>query len=225
MMADYPATFELPTKDRMTGLITSAYFSYLLREQLLPATAAEHETLSFFLTDIDGFLQVNQQQGRDAGDKLLTDFASLLRETLPESAVLSRWSGDEFAGALPGIRTDDAFTMLEELRRRAATQFKDSGITCSVGLASVPTDATNEVELIREADQALYVAKNSGRNKISLPLRDTRMITKTSHYTATQLERLSELAQKLGRNEASILREALDDVLKKHNDRFEVASR
>jgi len=60
---------------------------------------------------------------------------------------------------------------------------------------------------------------------VSLPLADSRMITKTSHYTATQLERLSNLARAVKRNEASILREALDDVLKKYNDQFDAARR
>lgn len=74
---------------------------------------------------------------------------------------------------------------------------------------------------MREADQALYIAKTTGRNKVSLPLADSRMVTKTSHYTATQLQRLTQLARMLKRNEASVLREALDDALKKDNDRLE----
>jgi len=72
----------------------------------------------------------------------------------------------------------------------------------------------------READQAVYLAKISGRNKVSLPLSDSHMVTKTSYYTGTQLERLAQLARMVKRNEASLLREALDDVLKKYNDRL-----
>jgi len=72
----------------------------------------------------------------------------------------------------------------------------------------------------RAADQALYLAKETGRNKVALPLADSRMITKTSHYTATQLERLAHLAKTVKRNEAALLREALDDLLKKYNDQL-----
>ena len=64
------------------------------------------------------------------------------------------------------------------------------------------------------------MSKVSGRNKVSLPLSDSRMVTKTSYYTTTQLERLSQLARLVKRNEASLLREALDELLKKYDDRF-----
>jgi predicted signal transduction protein with EAL and GGDEF domain len=148
----------------------------------------------------------------------------VLREVLPEPAVLSRYSGDEYAGALPDTRLDDAFSLAEEVRRRvAALEYPDwpgMRFTCSIGLASYPVNGHSDVELMRAADQALYTAKSTGPNKVSLPLSDSRMITKTSHYTATQLERLSQLAGTVRRNEASLLREALDDLLKKYNDRL-----
>lgn len=145
----------------------------------------------------------------------------------PAIITLARYGGDEFGGALVNTRLDDAFTLLEELRRRvAALAFEDIAnlhLTCSVGLAAFPANGSNDVELMRAADQALYVAKSSGRNKVALPLADSRMITKTSHYTQTHLERLARLAKSLRRNEASLLREALDDVLKKYDDQLKGA--
>ncbi len=225
MTMSYPKTFELPTTDSMTGLLTSAYFRHVLREQLLPHAESSGDLLSIFLFDIDFFLGVNQTHGREAGDRVLTGIASAIQDIVPEEAVLARYSGDEFAGALPDVRLDDAFTLLEEFRRRVAalefTGYPEIRVTCSIGLAAFPANGNNDVELMREADQALYVAKTTGRNKVSLPLADSRMVTKTSHYTATQLQRLTQLARMLKRNEASVLREALDDVLKKYNDRLE----
>ncbi|MDP9351098.1 MAG: diguanylate cyclase, partial [Chloroflexota bacterium] len=219
-----PTTFELPTTDGLTDLLTSAYFRHVLREQTIPRVEASGDPLTVFLFDIDDFLTVNETQGREAGDQVLAGIARTLREIAPEGAVLSRYSGDEFAGALPDVRLDDAFSLLEEFRRRVASLTFEGRpelrVACSVGLAGFPANGGNDVELMRAADQALYIAKSTGRNKVSLPLTDSRMVTKTSHYTATQLERLSQLAKTLQRNEASILREALDDVLKKYNDRL-----
>lgn len=221
---NYPTTFELPTTDSMTGLLTAVYFRHLLREHVLPQAHASGDPCSLFLVDIDNFLGVNQTRGRDAGDQVLLNVTRVLQETMPETAVLTRYGGDEFGGAVPDTRLDDAFTLLEEFRRRVAALmfegYPDVHVTCSAGLAAFPAHGQTDIELMREADQALYVAKATGRNKVALPLADSRMITKTSHYTATQLERLALLAKTLKRNEASILREALDDVLKKYNDQL-----
>jgi diguanylate cyclase (GGDEF)-like protein len=225
----YPATFELPTTDSTTGLVTAPYFRHLLSEELLPQAQKSEEPLSLFLLDIDSFLDINTQYGRDCGDSVVRAVADTLRAVCPETAVISRYGGDEYAVVLPDTRLDDAFTIAEEVRRAVAALRFDcaSGVTltCSMGLASYPTHGNRDVELMREADQALYLAKTTGRNKVSLPLSDSRMITKTSHYTATQLERLAQLARTVKRNEASLLREALDDLLKKYKDRFEAFNR
>ncbi len=225
-MNTYPATFELPTTDGLTGLLVAPYFRHLLREELLPQVSESNEPLSLFLLDTDELLTVNSVHGRESGDRVLADVAGVLRAVMPQSAVLTRYGGDEFGGALPGTRLDDAFSLLEEIRRRVADLvfegLPDLHMTCSVGLAAYPAHGEHEAVLVRAADEALYTAKASGRNKVALPLTDSRMVTKTSHYTSTQLERLAQLAKALGRNEASVLREALDDVLKKYNDRLGV---
>jgi diguanylate cyclase (GGDEF)-like protein len=228
-MTSYPATFEVPTTDALTGLIGSAYFRHLLRDEILPEAGRNGEPLSLCLMDIDSFLKINSEQDRGVADSVLKDTARLMRKTLPETALLVRHGGDEFAMVLPGTRLDDAFTLCEELRRRfAARPFGGElalHLTCSIGLAAFPANGNGDVELLRAADQALFVAKMTGRNKVALPLDDARMITKTSHYTATQLERLAQLAKTVRRNEASLLREALDDLLRKHKDRLEALNR
>lgn len=225
MATAYPQTFELPTTDTLTGLLTPPYFRHLLREELLPHARASDEPVSLFFFDADNFHEMNTTYGHDAGDAVLRGIAATLRETLPETAIIVRHGGDEFGAALPDTWLDDAFTHCEELRRRIAAltfmEYPEAGIRCSIGLAAFPTHATTDHELVREADQALYHAKATGRDKVALPLADSRMITKTSHYTAMQLERLALLAKTLRRNEASVLREGLDDVLKKYRDQFE----
>jgi diguanylate cyclase (GGDEF)-like protein len=220
----FPATFELPTTDSLTGLLSAPYFRHLLREELLPRAREDGEPLSLFLLDVDDFLTVNRAHGREAGDRVLSGVVGALRDALPQAAVLTRYGGDELGGALPGTRLDDAFTLLEEARRRivalSVEGLPELRVTCSAGLAGFPAHGEDEAELVRAADEALFLAKSTGRNKVALPLADSRMVTKTSHYTATQLERLARLAKVLGRNEASVLREALDDALKKYNDRL-----
>jgi diguanylate cyclase (GGDEF)-like protein len=221
---DRPATFELATTDKLTGLLSADYFRHLLRTDVLPDIKQRDEPLSVFLLDLDNFMLLNKQSGHECGDQVLKEVALLLQELAPPDALLVRYSGDEFGGALPEMPIDDAFSLLEELRRRVvAMQLPcavDQPIGCSIGLTGFPAHGQSEVELMRQADEALYVAKTTGRNKVALPPSDSRMVTKTSYYTRTQLERLAQLAKTLKRNEASLLREALDDVLKKYNDRL-----
>jgi diguanylate cyclase len=220
----YPTTFELPTTDSLTDLMSVHYFRHLLRETWLPAAKQQDEPLSLLLFDLDGFYALNHSHGRQLGNRVLQATAQTMREVLPETAKLVRYSGDEFGAVLPDTRVDDTFTLAEELRRRiAAISFEeapDVRFTCSIGLAAFPAHGDNDVELIRAADQALYMAKSTGRNKVSLPPADSRMVTKTSYYTATQLQRLAQLAKTVKRNEATLLREALDDLLKKYNDQL-----
>ena len=220
----HPTTFELPTHDKLTDLLAQPYFRHLLREQVIPAAVAGEEPLALAMIDIDEFLAINRDHGHVCGDRVLEGMARLLRETLPDSALLCRYSGDEFAALLPATRLDDAFTLLDAYRRRVAETVFDtapcSGVhaTCSIGLSALHANADDDVELLRAADHALYIAKLTGRNKVSLPLQDDHMVTKTSHYTATQLKRLRALAESVHKPEATLLREALDDLLKKYND-------
>lgn len=219
---NYPTTFEMTTTDSLTNLLNGTYFRHLLREQLLPKAQADLEPLSLFMFDIDNMYLINQTHGLKCGDAVLRGVGQTLKETLPETVVAARYSGDEFCVALPDTRLDDAFTIAEELRRRIAAlsfaEWPEVHISCSIGLAGFPGNGSTDVNLFHEADQALYTAKMTGRNKVALPLTDSRMVTKTSHYTQTHLERLSQLAKTLKRNEASLLREALDDLLKKYSD-------
>lgn len=221
-MTTYPATFELPTTDTLTGLLTDPYFRYLLRERLLPDAREAQTPLSLVYVDLDSFLEINQAHGRRCGDHVLINVARALQAVFPQEVTLARLGGDEFAAALANMRLDDAFTLAEEFRRRVAAlrldQWPEVRVTCTIGLSAFPANGKIPAELIREADQALYVAKNSGRNKVALPLPEGRMVTKTNYYTATQLERLAQLARRVDRNESGLLREALDDLLKKYND-------
>lgn len=221
---DHTVSGEDDAADALTGLASHRRFRALLESTLLSQARQSSDPLTIVLCDVDHFLEINEAHGHAFGDLLLQVVARLLGEVLPETALLARYGGDEFAVALPDTRLDEAFTLFEEFRRRVAAlvfaEHPEVRVTSSIGLAAFPTHGGNDADLIRAADQAMYLSKVSGRNKVSLPLSDSRMVTKTSYYTTTQLERLSQLARMLKRNEASLLREALDDLLKNYDDRL-----
>lgn len=88
--------------------------------------------------------------------------------------------------------------------------------TASIGVAAAPRDAKTPSELMRKADLALYAAKDQGGNAVALAPGD-EMVLKSSYYTAAQLGRLKSLAERQKKKESVLLREALDDLLRKYD--------
>ena len=200
--------------DSLTGLPYRTAFEGLLAD-LLDNGAGRQVSLA--LIDLDGFLGVNETHGHEAGDTVLRSIAEAASRHLPveDGAQLFRIGGDEFAAVMPGVEKEQAFLALERVRA-AVDELAAPAPTVSIGIASAPDDAGTRQELARKADDALYRAKLTGRNKVSLA-REEKKVPKTSHYTQGQLDRLSALSDKEGVGEAELLREALDDLLQKYS--------
>lgn len=209
--------------DMLTGLANyGGFIEYL--ETLTASAAKDGNGFCLAVVDIDMFGQINEEHGQSVGDAVLKSVADHLREGFPDAAMVSRCGGDAFAILLDNCEKEDAFLQVEAARAGySAGQVVEAdgrqvqlqaGI--SVGLASYPDDAARELELIRKANEALYRAKVGGRSRTCLA-REERMVTKTTHYTQGQLQGLSRLSKRDGIGEAALLREALDDLLRKHN--------
>ena len=209
--------------DELTGFFNRRAFQEEFTRLLAKARSQTVEMpLSLALIDIDHFKRINDDYGHVAGDHVLIELAKIVYEAVGEEAVCARYGGDETAILFVGKEREQAFLILEQIRLAAANcQIKISedqlieGISISGGVASFPVDGRSEVELLRKADQALYRAKVAGRNQIRLAYEE-RMVPKTAHFTQTQLERLTKLAESHGVSEADMLREAMDDLLTKY---------
>ena len=208
--------------DELTGLLSRRAFHDVFDTLLAKAKGSDASIALAFL-DIDNFLRINQDFGHSGGDDVLKTIAEMIRQACGEEAICSRYGGDEFAVIFPNIEREQAFLALEKLRSDASAnkftvgkkQDTINGISLSGGIACYPLDGRLKSELMRKADQALYRAKLTGRAKIRLAY-DEKMVPKTSHYTQTQLERLTKLATEREAGEAELLREALDDLLSKY---------
>lgn len=193
-------------------------------ESCLEAARSAQSPLAMVLFDIDLFGQLNERHGRAAGDAIAVWLGAALAKAMGERAEIVRYGGDAFAAILAGVEKEEAFLLAESARRALegehVVQDGDRAVnftlTVSAGLASYPDDGAVRVEVVRKANEALYRAKVGGRNKVCLA-REERMVTKTSHYTQGQLAGLARLAKRMGVGEALLLREALDDVLRKYN--------
>jgi diguanylate cyclase (GGDEF)-like protein len=198
------------TIDSLTGLPNSASCQAKLAE--LTTTDAG---VAVCLVDLDCFGDVNDAMGRETADTAIANLAKHLQTCFADSGEAFRFGGDAVMVLLPEVEKEQAFLSLEEARR----SYEDSaasGLTFSGGVAASPDDGSDADTLIRKCSEALYRAKLSGRDKVCLA-REEKMVTKTVHYRQGQLEGISRLAKREGMNEASLLREALDDLLRKHN--------
>jgi diguanylate cyclase (GGDEF)-like protein len=157
--------------DELTGLLNRRGFD----EAAISALARAHEeklSAVAMMCDIDRFKAVNDRLGHEFGDKVLVGIADVFRTCAQEHGMLvSRHGGEEFAALMIGVSTEQAIQCAEALlgacaAREVFCENVATHVTVSIGLASSP-DQINLSKIMRLADQALYVAKHSGRNRIA----------------------------------------------------------
>ncbi len=165
----YQKVEEMAITDGLTGLYNHRKFQELLGEEL--RRAERHpQPLSLLLVDIDHFKKINDKYGHPAGDSVLKRLSQVLRESVREIDFPCRYGGEEFALILANTNSKGAFRMAERIRKAVAkSSFQlENGdnieMTVSTGIAVYPDDGRTKQELIEKADQALYHAKQKGRN-------------------------------------------------------------
>ena len=156
--------------DARTGLANSRAFDLALEAAL--HSSRHDETLSVLMIDIDHFKEFNDRHGHPAGDEALRAFANTLRSCMREGDVAARYGGEEFAVYLPGIDHASAVAIAERIRARTESTIVSLApgvtdrVTISIGVATSPDHGQDRVTLLRLADQALYLAKARGRNRV-----------------------------------------------------------
>ena len=179
---------------------------------------SEDTLISLAVTDLDHFMEINDTYGHDVGDEVLRHLEAVLQGSLPQGALLTRLGGDEYAVALPGLPAENALILLEEIRTHFSEHTPNAQIPrkvyFSIGIASRPPHAKSVPDLLRAANEALYRAKSEGRGRVAIYV-ESKMTLKSNYYSKASLERLSKLSDALNRTEASLLREALDDLFVK----------
>ncbi len=158
---------KLLRSDALTNIANRLYFVEYYQEAQAYAVR-HHRPLSLVMADIDHFKTVNDQHGHQVGDQVLVEFAKLLQENCREEDLPARYGGEEFCILLVAADAEQAHNQAERMRSQieAATigeqQLK---ITASFGLATL-IEGESLDDLLKRADEALYRAKNSGRNRV-----------------------------------------------------------
>ena len=153
--------------DALTGLPNRRAADEAFKRMAAQA-ARTASPLTAILLDLDRFKKVNDQHGHESGDRALALVGSIISSTIRASDFAARYGGEEFLLLLPATDADGAMLLAEKLRMEIerAELMGIGSITASLGLAVLPTDAGEPVELLRKADRALYTAKETGRNRV-----------------------------------------------------------
>ncbi|MER2106215.1 MAG: diguanylate cyclase [Solibacillus sp.] len=164
---------QLALRDGLTGIYNRRYFDTNLKECFKQAKQ-QGIPLSVLLFDLDEFKKYNDYYGHILGDDLLCTITQLIAQTLPENALFARYGGEEFSVILPGYDRPEATNLAHAI----GTFVEQAGlehigrelgiITLSIGGATFTSDspAQTEIELLKLADQQLYMAKKAGRNQV-----------------------------------------------------------
>ncbi|GGB78272.1 GGDEF domain-containing protein [Deinococcus soli (ex Cha et al. 2016)] len=180
--------------------------------------ALQGAPLTLAVLDLDHFKSLNDTLGHAEGDRVLRGVERLLSGSLPTGSVIGRIGGDEYAAILPETAAETALILLDEVIKHFHIHRDPQwprGLGLSVGLAARPAHASTYDDLKRAADEAMIRAKREGRGRACIYV-ESKMVLKSNYYPKSQLERLAKLSGALGRTEASLLREALDDLIEKN---------
>jgi diguanylate cyclase (GGDEF)-like protein len=161
----------LADHDQLTGLYTRREFENRYHEEF-ERTLRYGTSLSVMMIDLDHFKEINDTYGHPVGDEVLETMGDLIRDKTRTSDVSGRYGGEEFCLVLPETPEDGAKTTAERLRQALSEetfQAEDGEtfqVTCSIGIAVYDSSDDDPEELLEEADQALYEAKETGRNQV-----------------------------------------------------------
>ena len=162
---------DLAITDPLTGLYNIRHF-FKLAEIEISKLKRYKKTCSCLMIDLDHFKNINDTYGHIVGDKVLIEIGKRIKEGIRDYDILARYGGEEFIILLPDTDLENAIAVAERIRKNIASseiEINDEvkiPITVSIGVASANGSDIILDELIKKADRALYIAKNSGRNKV-----------------------------------------------------------
>lgn len=162
----------MASRDPLTNLVNKRGFEKAMLDAVLKASR-ERKEFSVFIFDIDFFKNYNDKNGHQAGDEALRLTANLLKENFRSGDIKARYGGEEFIVLMNNTSKQQAYELAERFRQKIQ-QFPypyeknqpGGKLTVSGGIATFPNDGGNIKEVVEKADEALYVAKDGGRNKV-----------------------------------------------------------
>lgn len=157
---------EMATVDELTELYLRDVFDVVLAKEISEANK-NHKKLSLLMIDIDDFKKVNDTYGHQKGDEVLKKIGQLINKNIREMDMAARYGGEELVVIIPNTTIHKAFKIADRMREEISKlKFGDFSVTVSIGMSQTNENTRSAMSLIKVADDALYKAKNSGKNKV-----------------------------------------------------------
>ncbi len=162
----YAETARQAAVDELTGIFNRRFFDAAIERELKQAARRNRE-LSLLILDIDNFKKINDTHGHTTGDAVISALGKLLKRQIRSEDTPCRIGGEEFALLLPETGVEGAEIVAEKIRHEfSKLKIASTDLSVSGGLATYPADAASSADLIDRADQMLYFAKYSGKNRV-----------------------------------------------------------
>ncbi|MDZ7818393.1 MAG: diguanylate cyclase [Aliarcobacter sp.] len=158
---------QLASLDPLTNIYNRRMIDEYISKETVKSKRYKND-LSLIILDIDHFKETNDKYGHQVGDEIIVEICKIISRNIRESDIFGRWGGEEFIILLPQTNLDSAFIVAENLRKKIENyNFRKVGTkTISIGISQFNNNE-NIFQFIKRADDAMYKAKNSGRNKIA----------------------------------------------------------
>ena len=198
-------------RDPLTALYNRRYFEDEVKKQILKAKAAG-QPYSVLMLDADFFKKVNDTYGHKTGDKVLIELASKAEKALRDKDIVARYGGEEFVVFLPEINSAQAYKVADRLRQSIASiviysdDNQEVRFTVSIGVSS--SEISDNVDtLVKTADEALYKAKQGGRNRVEVFTRDDmkNFLSQSEQMSKDEKKNLHPIYDKENTAEISLL--------------------
>jgi diguanylate cyclase (GGDEF)-like protein len=158
--------------DGLTGLYNHEYFQGMLEKEILQSQR-QLRNLSLIMIDIDHFKSFNDQWGHQVGDLVLKHVADQIKQACRKSDIVARYGGEELSVILPETSPDMAYNVAERIRQAVADHRlphgdQDLSVTVSLGVSYLQETIRTARALVERADEALYLSKHNGRNRVTM---------------------------------------------------------
>ncbi len=155
----------MATTDSLTGLYSRNIFDISLEKEIIKSIRYK-KALSLIIIDIDDFKYINDTYGHQAGDKVIVKLVNIINNNLRKADLFARYGGEEFAVIMPETLTGEAYVVSERIRKKVlkSLKVKNQDVTVSIGISTLTKEINSAYDLIKYADDALYRAKEDGKN-------------------------------------------------------------